>query len=1181
MSTMTVVIDAGHGGAERAGGSSPNNATGPNGLREKDLTLDLARRVAGALDDRFAVTLTRSGDANASLMDRARVAKDADADAFLSIHFNGASDPGADGSEAWVAKSSNSGSNALARALLDRVVAVTRGPDRGVREADLGVLLPARQGARTAATLLEVAFLTNPQEAERLAHDDYRQSLAQAIADGIADRLPAKAAVAQTLERSARRIDGVDCTSGNRLPSWDELREDGIQFVLLKASEGRAWIDDGFHVQAGEAPRPERSYRARHDGARAGQFLVGAYHYPWGVGALADAPQLFCTQADNFIGFVERLLPGDLPPTLDFEEAHLIQKICDAAGKNCTDGADDGVPWRAAQWLAPLESYLDRVETALGRVPMIYTSRRIWLTHLHDDPAFARFGDYPLWTADYMAHPPAIAAADRYATRLTRDPLLPAPWSDWMIWQYAGDFTPTGDDETPHLRDRDRKMDMDVVNGGIHVLRGLADLGRPAPHGDTPRFVAYAEEDGEIKVLAFLGFWIETSLTELARDPDAAHGPRAAGDVAACQIGNREYVAFRGRDDGHVYELARELGGGDGTATVTDVTGAAVAVNDPTYLVDGANRALVYWAVDDHQYLAVTVDGAWQRPLDVQDGTGMDVASGAATLYAAGGDVHVVGRAGRDGRLQDASLRNAWLSTSTWSGQAADRTSAAGAPPATYQPSTYADPDGRRHLVFRALRGEIHDIDDRDTDVSLSQQAGAPTCAGNPAAFVLAGVAHVVYRRPDGALHEIHGDGGGGWADRPLPCPQAAADPAVTVGSDGAFVVFRGRDGLFHEARLQADTWSCEAIAPSPGATASALATPTPVIETADTPLVPPERIVPAQACGVGKNPDGTYTTRVPEVVLIHSLDSAAGYAGEIANWRDGVGSERCFPPHYVIRNDGEITQMVAEKYISAHAGTWPMNVRAIGIEHDGYDNDPSYLTEAMYVSSAALVREICARWSIPVDRAHIIGHAEVPNQIKGHEHGDPGGYWDWDYYMALVRWDPADAAQKPLRQIVDTRSIAPGAAWNSEDRDSGRADWAATRHNIGPLFYSGYGDRYLWADGSADAPDDDAVEFTFTAPRAGHWAVSAWWPILSSANPATAIQIVPPDADQAVTQPFDQHVADWRRVWRTAALPAMPTWGLVGGVDLQQNDVVKVRVLRKSDAPGRVIADAVRFVNF
>src|SRR5206468_664991 len=63
----TVVIDPGHGGATATGGSSPNNATGPNGLLEKDLTLDLGRRVSALLAPRATVILTRTTDVNLSL----------------------------------------------------------------------------------------------------------------------------------------------------------------------------------------------------------------------------------------------------------------------------------------------------------------------------------------------------------------------------------------------------------------------------------------------------------------------------------------------------------------------------------------------------------------------------------------------------------------------------------------------------------------------------------------------------------------------------------------------------------------------------------------------------------------------------------------------------------------------------------------------------------------------------------------------------------------------------------------------------------------------------------------------------------------------------------------------------------------------------------------------------------
>jgi N-acetylmuramoyl-L-alanine amidase/phosphatidylserine/phosphatidylglycerophosphate/cardiolipin synthase-like enzyme len=199
----TVVIDPGHGGATAVGGSSPNNATGPNGLLEKDLTLDISRRVSSALTSRAHVILTRTGDENRSLADRAKVAHDANAAVFLSIHLNGWKDPSVDGSEAWVAKHASAASHDLARTVLTHVVGVTHARDRGVKEEDFGVIRADRQAAGTAASLVEVAFLTNPDEAERFTHDDYKQAIAQAIADGIAERLPANGAIAQSLGFSA------------------------------------------------------------------------------------------------------------------------------------------------------------------------------------------------------------------------------------------------------------------------------------------------------------------------------------------------------------------------------------------------------------------------------------------------------------------------------------------------------------------------------------------------------------------------------------------------------------------------------------------------------------------------------------------------------------------------------------------------------------------------------------------------------------------------------------------------------------------------------------------------------------------------------------------------------------------------------------------------------------------
>ncbi|GGT32658.1 N-acetylmuramoyl-L-alanine amidase [Streptomyces chromofuscus] len=103
---------------------------------------------------------------------------------------------------------------------------------------------------------------------------------------------------------------------------------------------------------------------------------------------------------------------------------------------------------------------------------------------------------------------------------------------------------------------------------------------------------------------------------------------------------------------------------------------------------------------------------------------------------------------------------------------------------------------------------------------------------------------------------------------------------------------------------------------------------------------------------------------------------------------------------HYIVRDDGHITQMIRELDVAYHAGNREYNERSVGIEHAGFVDRPQDFTDAMYAASARLTAGICARYGIPVDREHIIGHVEVP----GTDHTDPGEHWDWDRYMRLVR---------------------------------------------------------------------------------------------------------------------------------------------------------------------------------
>jgi N-acetyl-anhydromuramyl-L-alanine amidase AmpD len=129
--------------------------------------------------------------------------------------------------------------------------------------------------------------------------------------------------------------------------------------------------------------------------------------------------------------------------------------------------------------------------------------------------------------------------------------------------------------------------------------------------------------------------------------------------------------------------------------------------------------------------------------------------------------------------------------------------------------------------------------------------------------------------------------------------------------------------------------------------------------------------------------------------VVVHVTQT--DYTGTLDIFRD---PEKKVSAHYVVRSaDGHVAQCVREADVAWHAGNWDYNTRSIGIEHEGWVDKPAYFTEALYQESAKLTAGICERYDIPRDRAHIIGHYEVP----GADHTDPGPYWDWDRYLSMV----------------------------------------------------------------------------------------------------------------------------------------------------------------------------------
>ncbi|MFI8434603.1 N-acetylmuramoyl-L-alanine amidase [Streptomyces sp. NPDC079020] len=111
---------------------------------------------------------------------------------------------------------------------------------------------------------------------------------------------------------------------------------------------------------------------------------------------------------------------------------------------------------------------------------------------------------------------------------------------------------------------------------------------------------------------------------------------------------------------------------------------------------------------------------------------------------------------------------------------------------------------------------------------------------------------------------------------------------------------------------------------------------------------------------------------------------------------------------HYVVRSsDGHVTQMVKNKDVAWQAGNWYLNTHSIGIEQEGFAAEGAkWYTPEMYRSTAGLVRHLAAQYGIPLDRQHIIGHDGVPpTSASGtrNMHWDPGPYWDWNRFMALL----------------------------------------------------------------------------------------------------------------------------------------------------------------------------------
>jgi GH25 family lysozyme M1 (1,4-beta-N-acetylmuramidase)/LysM repeat protein len=209
-------------------------------------------------------------------------------------------------------------------------------------------------------------------------------------------------------------VPGIDVSYWDAGIDWPKVRAAGQRYVFVKASEGINYKDPTFNDNW--------------SGAKSAGLLRGAYHF---FRCNVDAKK----QADYFIDYVKSFKDnGELPPVLDLEtnDGMTREKIVPAA-----------------------KAWLDRVEAAFGKKPIIYSGQfflQDFLVQAGGAPAWAK--DYPLWLAQY---PNQYVEGSK--------PFLPKGWFAWTFWQYSDKGMVNGINAA---------VDMNIYNGTLEELYKFA-----------------------------------------------------------------------------------------------------------------------------------------------------------------------------------------------------------------------------------------------------------------------------------------------------------------------------------------------------------------------------------------------------------------------------------------------------------------------------------------------------------------------------------------------------------------------------------------------------------------------------------------------------------------------------------------------------------------------------------
>lgn len=215
----------------------------------------------------------------------------------------------------------------------------------------------------------------------------------------------------------AKPIYGLDISHWQGVINWGNVNPRDANFVFCKSSQGRYYKDD---VLAPNYAHLEQL-----------GIMRGVYHF------LTFKDVTAAQQVQNFLGC-----------NIDFSKKGVLPPVVDVEWQAGSPSLDAYIRQNQAECQQKLRDWLNAVENATGRTPIIYTAAGFW-NDLFGNPA--GFENYPLWVATYGPS----------------QPIMPGKWKKYLIWQF------TGSGQVPGIAGQ---VDRNIFNGTLAELKKLANF---------------------------------------------------------------------------------------------------------------------------------------------------------------------------------------------------------------------------------------------------------------------------------------------------------------------------------------------------------------------------------------------------------------------------------------------------------------------------------------------------------------------------------------------------------------------------------------------------------------------------------------------------------------------------------------------------------------------------------